>query len=156
MRLLISSACFSPLARLGSLSGAPRSQPMLQCCRRMSSETSGTSHSASTGTSMGGLTAGPWDTNNRIRVIGATLGVTGAIGMLFDTFYRRATKQELHQAFDKLDTKIDREMGKLDAKIDALTNALLHTNQRDKIAAETEVRELRRENERLKGKEVKT
>jgi Skp family chaperone for outer membrane proteins len=110
---------------------------------------------------VGGLTVGPWDANNHIRVVGATLGVVGAVGMLFDTFYRRATKQELNQAMekfdakiDKLDAKIDREMGKLDAKIDGLTNALLHTNQRDKIAAETENRELRRENERLKAVKI--
>jgi hypothetical protein len=92
----------------------------------------------------------PWDNNNRIRVVGATLGIVGAIGMLFDTVYRRVTKQELNLAMEKLDAKIDREMGKIDAKIDGLTSALLHINQRDKIAAETENRELRREIERLK------
>lgn len=155
MRLFISSSCSSPLARLGSLSGASRLQPMLQCCRRMSSETSGASHSASTGSSMGGLTAGPWDANNRIRVLGATFGVIGAVGMLFDTFYRRATKQELAQVKQELTQTILHSNQHTDAKIDGLTNALLHTNQRDKIAAETEVRELRRENERLKGKGAK-
>ena len=143
MSLLINAARFSPLTRFGSLSGSSRSQSMLQFSRRMSTETSGASQSASTGMPVGGLTVSPWDANNRIRVVGATLGVIGASGMLFDTFYRRATKQELNQAMEKFDAKIDREMGKLDAKIDGLTNALLHTNQRDRIAAETENHGLR-------------
>ena len=150
MRLLTHSVCSLPLTKLASFSGAARSQPLLQFSRRMSSDTSGT-HSAAPSTPASGLPTGPWDPNNRIRVVGATLGVAGAAGMLFDTFYRRATKQELHQAMQQLDVKIDKEMGKLDAKIDGLTHALLHTNQRDKIAAEAENRELHKEIERLKA-----
>jgi hypothetical protein len=135
----------------------------------MSSDASEASHTTATGSLTSALKAGPWDANNRIRVVGATLGLMGAAGMLFDTFYRRATKQELNQAFDKLDVKIDREMRKLDVKIDkemgkldtkidglttvlsSLTTALLHTNQRDKIAAETENRELHRQIAVLRG-----
>ena len=62
------------LAR-GSVSWALRSQ-LLQQCRRISSEASGASNSASEH-----FTAGPWDTNNRIRVVGTTLGVVGAVGI---------------------------------------------------------------------------
>ena len=149
MSLLINTVC-SSFSKLGS----SRSQSLLQFSRRMSAETSGAIHSASTGIPIVGPTINPWDPNNRIRVVGAIIGVTGAVGMLFDTFYRRATKQELNQAMEKLDVKIDKLDAKLDSKIDGLTNALLHTNQRDKIAAETENRELRREIERLKWKET--
>ncbi|MBF8262388.1 MAG: hypothetical protein HW387_53 [Parachlamydiales bacterium] len=175
---LINATYSSSLARLGSFSGSSRLQSMLQCSRRMNAATlkkangftetapkdnvvrrhprritlSSVQRATTVNSPAGGFTAGPWDVNNRIRVVGATLGLAGASGMLFDTFYRRVTKQELNQAMEKLDAKIDRGMEKLDAKIDGLTNALLHTNQRDKIAAETENRELRKEIERLKSK----
>ena len=172
MHLLISSACSSPLARFGSLARVSRLQPLLQCSRRMSSETSGTSHSSSAGAPINGLFVGPWDTNNRVRSAGAAMGIAGALGMVFDTFYRRATKQELNQVQEKLEAKIDGLTAALlqtnqhidtkllqinqhiDAKIDGLTNALLHTNQRDKIAAETENRELHREIEALKREKL--
>ena len=158
MSLLINTLRSSLLTRLGS----SRSPSLFQFSRRISSQTSGTFHSTSTSIPTGDLPVGPWDSNNRIRVAGATLGIIGVVGMLFDTFYRRATKQELNLAmekvdakFDKLDAKIDSLSQHVDAKIDGLTNALLHTNQRDKIAAETENRELRREIERLKGNEAR-
>jgi hypothetical protein len=155
MSFTVNCVRFSSFARPGTFSRSSTLQSPFQFSRRMSGDTSGTSHAGS-GMPTSSLNIGPWDVNNRIRVIGATLGLASAVGMLFDTFYRRATKQELNQAMEKLDAKIDREMGKLDAKIDGLTNALLHTNQRDKISAEAENRELRREIERLKSKEAKT
>jgi tRNA U34 5-carboxymethylaminomethyl modifying GTPase MnmE/TrmE len=200
MSLFVKAARFSPFVKQGSL----------QFNRRMS-----------TGPNIKSLLdlSGPWDTNNRIRVASAIGGLAIILGVLFDAAYRRVNKQELNQAMDKLDAKIDKkidgltnallqtnqhvdakintEMGKLDAKInmemgkldskiekldakinaemgkldikidgltsallqtnqhvdakiDGLTNALLHTNQRDKIAAETENRELKREIERFK------
>ena len=165
MKLLIQAARFVPYAKQGC------SQSLSHFSRRMSTETPGMTHPVSTSTPTIGPTIGPWDPTNRIRIVGVIIGVTGAVGMLFDTFYRRATKQELHQAMgildakidlkidklkEKLDSKIDKLNEKLNLKLDGLTNALLHTNQCDKIAAETENRELRREIERLKGKETQT
>ncbi|MBF8262393.1 MAG: hypothetical protein HW387_58 [Parachlamydiales bacterium] len=189
---LINAAHFPSFARPGSLLGSSRLQSMLLFSRRMSTKISEKAYKDDVMKNLpntlprrvtlspvrsektvnppaGGFTAGPWDANNCIGDVGATLGVVVAAGMLFDIFYRRVTKQELQQAMEKLDAKIDKEIGKLDAKIDkgmeklgakidGLTNALLYTNQRDKIAAETDNRELRKEIESLKskGEETKT
>ena len=53
----------------------------------MSSEHSG-AVSASSSPLSDSFASGPWDVNTRIRAIGATLGVIGAVGLLFDIFYR--------------------------------------------------------------------
>lgn len=117
--------------------------PTFRCIRSMSTQASEIPHTSSTSEhSVGWL----WDPHHRIRVIGALTGIIGASGILFDTFYRRATKQELHQTELRLEEKINN----LGNKIDNLANALIHTSQRDRIATESENRELRKEIERLK------
>jgi hypothetical protein len=140
------------------------SQEWIRFSRRISNGALGNSNGVPPGNSP---TTVFWDTSNRIRVIGATLGVIGAACMLFDTFYRRATKQELKIEMDKLDTKIDREMDKLsvkiikdmdkiDSKIDRIINELWQSNQLEKIAVETENRALKREIERSRETDEET
>jgi hypothetical protein len=127
----------------------------------LSIETSGSPSESS-------FVSGPWDTFNRIRVLASAVGIVGFGALMFDTVYRRASKQELQDVkkevlneidarSDKLDAKIEK-MGRnvdtkidgLNSKIDGLIQALLHTQQRDKISTEAENRELRREIEALK------
>lgn len=88
---------------------------------------------------------GSWDPQNKIRVISATLGLAGGVGMFFDMYYRRSTKQEIDQAMEKMEAKIEARVSKVEARINELSTTLLHIHQRDRIAAETELRELRKE-----------
>jgi hypothetical protein len=66
------------------------------------------------------LTSTPWDTNNRIRVGAAALGAIGTLGLVFDTFYNRATKEELKDVEIRLEAKVDALDKKVEAKVDAL------------------------------------
>lgn len=114
--------------------------------KRLFGETAG-SHGTemSASTSISSIFTGPWDPNNRIRVLGAILAITGSACLVFDTFYRRATKQELQEVkrelmheIDRTSHKLDKKFDSLNNKIDGLTLALLHTHQRDKLAIEQE------------------
>ena len=100
--------------------------------------------------SMRSFFSGPWDPQNRIRAAGSAFVILSVLGLIFDPFYRRVSKYEFEQFREKIENKIDTVNNHIDQKIDGLTNALLNTTQRDKIAAEAEMRELRRENDRLK------
>jgi septal ring factor EnvC (AmiA/AmiB activator) len=92
----------------------------------------------------------PWDVNNRIRVIASAIGSVSFVGFLFDTFYNRATKQELKESEGRLETKIEALDKKVEAKFDALGSkidnlaiALLGVEQKEKIS-------FREENTQLK------
>lgn len=145
-----------------------RSATVMECYRSVrllthskrcySQKGAGSSGHDSSATSSSGF-SGQWDSNNLIRVLGSAAALLSFIGLAFDTIYNRASKKELQAVEFKLEAKIDGVAIKLESKIDGiatkidgLTHAMLHTQQRDRIALEVENRELRREIEDYKRK----
>jgi hypothetical protein len=94
----------------------------------------------------------PWDVNNRIRVLGSAIGSITFVGLLFDTFYNRATKQELKESegrleakIEALDKKVDARFDALGSKIDNLAIALLGLEQKEKISFREENTQLKQQ-----------
>lgn len=196
-----------PIIRSVSAVSRPRvglpSENALPCRRMNSSAYMADSYFESV---LHNLRTNAWDVKNRLRVSGSILGMISGAGMLFDTFYRRATKTELKEGLQALETRVDTRLGQMDVrlgqmdtrlgqmdtrigqmdeknerrfekmeaanerrfekmeainekqfeqnerrfdqlgtKIDSLVYTLLHTTQRDKLAAEAENQRWRRE-----------
>src|ERR1700722_2748502 len=83
--------------------------------RRIATDSSGATSGSDAG-ALSGYFGGSWDVNNRIRTTGAAFAICATVGLLFDTFYRRATKQELKQGFENMDRKFEN----MDRKFDGL------------------------------------
>lgn len=125
--------------------------------RRMSSDASTSSQSINL---QNGFFGNPKDYGSQIRIISSTLAILSALGIAFDTVYRRVSREQLVDVRTELEDRIDKvktDIAKLDMKIDGLSGkidsivfALLNVAQRNELAVAAENRTLRDELERCK------
>lgn|GEM_PF-6395291 len=118
--------------------------------RRMSSDASTSSQSINL---QNGFFGNPKDYGSQIRIISSTLAILSALGIAFDTVYRRVSREQLVDVRTELKTdiaKLDMKIDGLSGKIDSIVFALLNVAQRNELAVAAENRTLRDELERCK------
>jgi len=100
-----------------------------------------------------GFFGNPKDYGSQIRIISSTLAILSALGIAFDTVYRRVSREQLVDVRTELKTdiaKLDMKIDGLSGKIDSIVFALLNVAQRNELAVAAENRTLRDELERCK------